>query len=142
MTDSFYKIDKCTEKEKSHIIEELISYNLSKVEATQNELFVDLSYKIESQGKIIAGIIARMYCWNVVYIDSLWVDDLYKNQHIGTRMLQQVESVSKKMGAYLIHLDTFDFQARDFYEKHGYTVFGKLDDCPRHHCRYFLRKDL
>lgn len=142
MTDSFYKIDKCTEKEKSHIIEELISYNLSKVEATQNELFVDLSYKIESQGKIIAGIIARMYCWNVVYIDSLWVDDLYRNQHIGTRMLQQVESVSKKMGAYLIHLDTFDFQARDFYEKHGYTVFGKLDDCPRHHCRYFLRKDL
>ena len=101
-----------------------------------------MSYKIESQGKIIAGIIARMYCWNVVYIDSLWVDDLYKNQHIGTRMLQQVESVSKKMGAYLIHLDTFDFQARDFYEKHGYTVFGKLDDCPRHHCRYFLRKDL
>lgn len=142
MTDSFYKIDKCTEKEKSHIIEKLISYNLSKVEATQNELFVDLSYKIESQGKIIAGIIARMYCWNVVYIDSLWVDDLYRNQHIGTRMLQQVESVSKKMGAYLIHLDTFDFQARDFYEKHGYTVFGKLDDCPRHHCRYFLRKDL
>ncbi len=142
MTGSFYKIDKCTEKEKSHIIEELISYNLSKVEATQNELFVDLSYKIESQGKIIAGIIARMYCWNVVYIDSLWVDDLYRNQHIGTRMLQQVESVSKKMGAYLIHLDTFDFQARDFYEKHGYTVFGKLDDCPRHHCRYFLRKDL
>ena len=30
--------------------------------------------KIEKDGKIIAGIIARMYCWNVVYIDTLWVD--------------------------------------------------------------------
>ena len=31
-------------------------------------------HKIEKDGKIIAGIIARMYCWNVVYIDTLWVD--------------------------------------------------------------------
>lgn len=51
-----------------------MDYNLSKVQAEQSELFIDLSHKIEKDGKIIAGIIARMYCWNVVYIDTLWVD--------------------------------------------------------------------
>ena len=40
----------------------------------------------------------------------------------------------------LIHLDTFDFQAKEFYKKQGYVVFGKLDDCPENHCRYFMKK--
>lgn len=42
----------------------------------------------------------------------------------------------------LLYLDTFDFQARPFYERHGYEVFGTLDDYPPGHSRFFLRKDL
>ena len=42
----------------------------------------------------------------------------------------------------LIHLDTFDFQAKDFYLKHGYEVFGVLDDCPKGHKRYYMKKVL
>ncbi len=40
----------------------------------------------------------------------------------------------------LIHLDTFDFQAKDFYLKHGYDIFGILDECPQKHKRYFMKK--
>ena len=64
-------IQDCTNEDKEYLAEKLVDYNLSKV---QSELFIDLSHKIEKDGKIIAGIIARMYCWNVVYIDTLWVD--------------------------------------------------------------------
>jgi hypothetical protein len=39
-----------------------------------------------------------------------------------------------------LHLDTFDFQAKDFYVKHGYEVFGVLEDCPEGHVRYFMKK--
>ena len=48
----------------------------------------------------------------------------------------------KKLGATLAHLDTFDFQAKDFYLKHGYEVFGILDDCPKGHKRYYMKKVL
>ncbi|MGC6728099.1 hypothetical protein ACP0GO_26835, partial [Escherichia coli] len=39
-------------------------------------------------------------------------------------------------------LDTYSFQARGFYEKLGYTVFGTIDDFPPGHQRFFGRKRL
>ena len=39
-------------------------------------------------------------------------------------------------------LDTYDFQARPFYERHGYAVFGELDGFPNGHRRWFMRKRL
>jgi hypothetical protein len=36
--------------------------------------------------------------------------------------------------------DTFSFQALDFYKKHGYVVFAKLNDIPPGHSRYYLKK--
>ena len=68
------KIDVCSKKEQDYIIERLVEYNLSQVEAKQKENFIDLSKKIGKDDKIVAGIVARMYCWNVVYVDTLWVD--------------------------------------------------------------------
>lgn len=47
-----------------------------------------------------------------------------------------------KNGCYLVHLDTFDFQAKDFYLKHGYEIFGVLADCPKEHNRYFMKKNI
>jgi hypothetical protein len=41
-------------------------------------------------------------------------------------------------GGTRIGLDTFEFQARGFYEKLGFELFGTLDDHPVGHCRFFL----
>jgi hypothetical protein len=38
------------------------------------------------------------------------------------------------------HLNTFDWQAKAFYEKPGYVIFGVLEDCPRGHTRHYLKK--
>ncbi|VYU00842.1 Uncharacterised protein [Clostridium tertium] len=42
----------------------------------------------------------------------------------------------------LIHLDTFDFQATDFYIKYGYKVFLVLDCSPMEHKRYYMKKNI
>jgi ribosomal protein S18 acetylase RimI-like enzyme len=39
-------------------------------------------------------------------------------------------------------LSSYDFQAPGFYQKHGYEVFATLEDHPRHHRNYYLRKRL
>jgi hypothetical protein len=39
-------------------------------------------------------------------------------------------------------LDTFDFQALSFYARLGYEVFGRLDDFPKGHTRFFVAKTL
>ena len=54
----------------------------------------------------------------------------------------KVEEIAKERSANLVHLDTFDFQAKDFYLKHGYEVFGVLEDCPKGHKRYYMKKVL
>ncbi len=135
-----YKIENCSEKEKSFIVDRLVRFNLEQMEATQEPLFLDLSKKIVYNGEIAAGVIARMYCWNCVYIDTVWVDERFRGKGIGRELLEVVTKEAKERGAYLAHLDTFDFQARGFYEKMGYEVFGELKDCPRGHVRFFMKK--
>lgn len=138
-----YRIENCSGNDAEYICDRLVEYNLSKVPAEQGVLFDTLDKKIiDDKGNIIAGCIAKMYCWNVTYIDILWVDAKYRKQGLGTELLGEIERTAKEKGCYLVHLDTFDFQAKEFYEKHGYLLFGTLEDCPKGHCRYYLKKNL
>ncbi len=136
-----YKIENCKDGDADYIIDRLVEYNLSQVSAKQKELFDTLDKKItDDNGNIIAGCVAIMNCWNVAYIDTLWVDSKYRGKGLGARLLAEIEKTAKAKGGYLVHLDTFDFQAKEFYEKQGYEVFGVLEDCPKGHCRYYLKK--
>ncbi len=56
--------------------------------------------------------------------------------------MQAAENEALARGCHGAYLDTFSFQAPDFYQKLGYEIYGKLDDFPKGHCRYFLRKKL
>lgn len=66
------KIESCASGDAEYIVDRLVEYNLSKVPAEQKVLFDELDKKItDDSGRIIAGCVARMYCWNVAYFDSL-----------------------------------------------------------------------
>lgn len=52
------------------------------------------------------------------------------------------EDEARKRGAKHAYLDTFSFQALDFYRKYGYEIFGELQDFPVGHQRYYLVKQL
>ena len=57
-------------------------------------------------------------------------------------MLQAAEEEAGAQGRRGIPLSTFAFQARPFYEKYGYEVFGAMPDYPAGHAFYSLRKAL
>ena len=50
------------------------------------------------------------------------------------------EAEARARGCIGATLGTYDFQARPFYEKQGYEVFGTLEPYPNGHCSYYLRK--
>lgn len=138
-----YNIVPITDGDDEFIEDKLVEYNLSMEPATQGKLFESISRKIvDEEGNIIAGCLAIMYCWNVVAIDIIWVDEQYRGQGLGSMLLGEVEHEAMEKGCHLVHLDTFDFQAKGFYEKNGYSVFGILEDCPKGHIRYYLKKTL
>jgi GNAT superfamily N-acetyltransferase len=121
----------------------IVEYNYSKVPFTQEPSFLPINRIIKgSDGDTIAGINSILYCWNCLYIDVLWVKEDFRKHGYGSTLLNEVEKVAKEKGCKLIHLDTFDFQSKDFYLKHGYEIFGVLDDCPSEHKRYYMKKNI
>ena len=138
-----FDIVNCIDADADYICDKLVEYNLGQVPKTQETDFVNIYKKIVNEkGEIVAGCLAKMYCWNVVYVDILWIEEAYRKQGLGSKLLKEIERIAVDKGGSLIHLDTFDFQAKDFYIKHGYEVFGVLEDCPNEHCRYYLKKKL
>lgn len=130
-----------SEEEADLIVDRIVEYNLSKVPGKQEVPLLCINRVIEdTNGEIIAGILSKMYCWNCIYIDVLWVKEENRKDGLGTKLLKEVEKIAKEKDCHLIHLDTFDFQAKDFYIKHGYEIFGILDQCPENHKRYFMKK--
>lgn len=91
--------------------------------------------------EIVGGVIGEVY-WEWFYIDLLWVKDELRGQGYGHRLLARAEDEARQRGATNAYLDTFSFQAPDFYERHGYQVFGELQEFPPGHQRYFLTKKL
>lgn len=138
-----YIIEKATRQELNLIESGLVEYNLSKVPLIQEKNFIPINRVIKnSKGYVLAGINSRLYCWNCCYVDILWVREGYRNQGYGSILLKEVENFARQNGGYIMHLDTFDFQAKDFYIKHGYKIFGILENVPIGHKRYYMSKEL
>jgi ribosomal protein S18 acetylase RimI-like enzyme len=72
----------------------------------------------------------------------MWVKEEHRGQGFGHRLITLAEEKARQHGARHAYLDTFSFQAPGFYKKHGYQVFGLLNDFPPGHQRYYLTKEL
>src|SRR5918993_5792203 len=92
-------------------------------------------------GETLGGLWGRsVYDWIVV--ELLVVPERWRGQKIGTALLRRAEAIGRERGYVGVWLDTYEFQARGFYEKNGFEILGTLDDHPRGSRRYFLRKRL
>lgn len=94
----------------------------------------------DDAGQVTGGLLGA-FIWGVLKIDVLWVSADQRGQDVGTRMLAQAEAEARQRGGIqLILLETTSFQARAFYEKNGFEVYGQLDDYPKGHTWYHMRK--
>ena len=91
--------------------------------------------------QIVGGVIAEIY-WDWLFINVMWVKEELRGNGFGEKLLKSAEEEASKLGAKHAFLDTFTFQAPGFYEKNGYSAFGKLEDFPPGHQRVFYKKDL
>jgi GNAT superfamily N-acetyltransferase len=115
--------------------------NYNKQQAGDNK-FQRLCFVLHAPDQtIVGGVLGETY-WDWLYIDLLWVKDELRGRGYGHRLLVAAEQEARQRGAKNAYLDTFSFQAPDFYERHGYQVFGELQDFPPGYQRYFLKKEL
>ena len=90
---------------------------------------------------VVGGLLGHTR-WNWLYVAKLWVDARARGQGIGTQLLMGAEELARKRGCTDASLDTFEYQARPFYEKLGYELFGTLDGYPPGYRQFYLRKRL
>ena len=128
------------ESQKSQIIGDLIrSYNRSKREVAESEplnLYVE-----DDSGELMAGIVAETF-GNWLEIEYLFVKEDLRGQGIGSQLLQQAESEAKKRNCRSVFVNTYQFQAPAFYQKHGYKEVFTLKDYPYTGQRHYYQKDL
>ena len=129
-----------TESQKAQEIGNLIrSYNRSKREAAESE---PLNLYIEDeQGELMAGLVAETF-GNWLEIEYLFVKEDLRGQGIGSQLLQQAESEAKMRNCRFAFVNTFQFQAPAFYQKHGYKEVFTLKDYPCTGQRHYYQKDL
>lgn len=77
-----------------------------------------------------------------LYIHILWLEESHRNQGIGSKLVEAAEKIAIDRGCRCGCLMTFSFQAREFYERHGYEIYGDLDDYPAGHTLHFMKKVL
>ena len=95
----------------------------------------------DPEGELVGGISGTVN-WSWLHIALFWIASSDRHSGLGSRLLRTLESAAIERGCAHAHLDTFSYQARPFYERHGYALFATLEDYPPGHARYFLRKAL
>lgn len=131
--------DEIKEADQAAIFKGLLEYNLARLEDKNPQ---DLGIYLEDEnGKKLAGLIGNTH-GNWLTVKFLWVSEELRGQNIGSNILRQAEETAKERGCHSVFLDTFSFQAPEFYKKHGYQEVFALEDYPVTGKRYYFVKHI
>ncbi|MHC8305272.1 GNAT family N-acetyltransferase [Pseudomonas sp. PB3P13] len=128
-----------TPEDREAILAPLRAYNLAQAGDGESELLALLVR--DANDEILGGLYGRFfYQW--LFIELLSVPDEARGQGMGSRLMKMAEDLAREKECVGIWLDTFDFQAPQFYKKLGFTEVGEIADYPPGHRRFFLQKRL
>jgi ribosomal protein S18 acetylase RimI-like enzyme len=126
------------ERDEAFVIAQTRAYNAAFTDTDIRSLCV---FARNDDDTIIGGLTGRTY-WGYLDIAFLWVDERHRGRGIATHLMNAAETEAVSRGCAQAFLDTLSFQALGFYQKLGYTEFGRLSGFSGKHDRYWLRKSL
>jgi GNAT superfamily N-acetyltransferase len=124
------------------IIKGIVDYNQK--QAPTSQPFYSLPLRLvlmDDEAHVFGGMLGKAYR-GCLFIDILWIEDACRGKGYGKALLDKAEQFARQASCAFIHLDTFSFQAPDFYQANGYEIFGILDGYEDGIKRYFLKKVL
>lgn len=95
----------------------------------------------DASGAVVGGLLGVIK-WRWLFVSKLWVSDAYRGQGYGVDLMKAAEARAVARNCLGIYLDTAEYQARPFYEKLGYELFGTLEGYPPGFSQYYLAKRL
>ena len=141
MTPKIHMTDKPTRAARALLTAPLARFNEAKSGVPANHHALAIFVSDPNTEEIVGGLWGETN-FGMLYIDLFFLPESMRGAGLGRRLIAQAEQEAIRRGCHGVWLDTFSWQARGFYEKLGYSVFGTLNDYPPGHQRYFMTKTL
>ena len=116
----------------------LLAFNQQAVGDAQGQAFA-LTITSPDDDEILGGLWA-LSLWGSFYIGLVITPEGARGQGLGTQLMAGAEAEAIARGCRAMWLDTYAFQARAFYERLGFGVFGQIDGPAPMFPRYFMQK--
>jgi len=125
---------------RSAILRPLIRFTESRMGSPDDHRLLAIAVSDPVTREIIGGLWSETL-FVQLHIDLLFVPESLRRTGIGGRLMRDAEAEAIRRGCTGAWLDTYSFQARGFYERPGYSVFGVIEDHPPGHNRFFMRRN-
>ncbi|MGE4574413.1 GNAT family N-acetyltransferase [Parachlamydia sp.] len=98
-------------------------------------------YARDANAEVIGGLSGDIL-GSSACIDYMWVDEKYRCQGIGTRLLKELEAYAKAKNCTHVQLFTYDFQAKKFYQKLGFQCVSSISNWVENYELNFFKKEI
>jgi GNAT superfamily N-acetyltransferase len=92
-------------------------------------------------GETLGGMIGRT-SYGLLFVDLVYLPETMRGQDIGRRLMTMMEQEAIARGCKSAFLLTITYQAPGFYERLGWTEFGRIACDPPGTARVFMSKTL
>lgn len=134
------------EKEYNELRYKLRAFNRAKCSWLHDNSPIDITQQTRKsflayneQDRLVGGLFGHLE-FNWLCLDQLYVNEEYRKNNVGTTLMVKAEQFAAKHKLTGIKFETWDFQAKAFYQKLGYVIYAVLNDCPPGTTTYFLLK--
>jgi GNAT superfamily N-acetyltransferase len=102
----------------------------------------DYGFLLRNEDGAVVGGLTGYVLYDWMFIQFIAVSDDLRGQGLGKVLMAEAEAWARAQGFGGIWLDTFAFQAPDFYRALGFTEFGTIEHHPAGSRRIFFQKRL
>ncbi|MEV0175692.1 GNAT family N-acetyltransferase [Streptomyces sp. NPDC050803] len=99
-------------------------------------------WALDEADALAGGLVGHTWTsW--LHVTYLWVDERHRGTGLGSQLLATAERMARdERDCTAVRLETWDFQAPEFYQKQGYDVVCVIPDYPPGITEFTLTKQL
>lgn len=138
MTSIIYNIDHSPKPDDDKVIRDgIVNFNNQVI----NEKATHFSVFAKRDAEIVGGALIWKHS-DALYIDVIWCDERFRRAGMGAKIMKMIEDVARENNIFQLFVDTYGFQAQEFYRKQDFQVIGVIPKYMLGHNRIYLKKDI